>query len=306
MSRTDRKEGSILLNKGINVELPAEYLDEQSLRSALNFEISRNLITKRAGETELGDASSGSDTQIMTGREFTREDIKYNVRVALDKIDKHNTTTDVWDSITSTDLTGTVSDLHDTALPLLSGKEILCITNNKDVIQKWNASGDVTILGGTPPVCKFIQEYKTYLTCANIGGGTDISQRVQWSDTADPEEWVTGNSGSVDLIEDGGGITGLSIFGNYLAVHKRSSIYIGYLVSSSAIFRFDRKATGSGTIANNSIVNLPTGEQIFLASDGLRLFNGVSATLIEAPINEELRDEIDDEFAFNSWGVFDQ
>jgi len=240
----------------------------------------------------------------MTGREFTREDVKYNVRVGLDNIERYDTTTSIWVDITGTvTFTGAVSDIYTTALPVLSGKRILCITNNKDAIRKWNGSGNATLLGGSPPICKFLQEYKTYLVCANIGGGTDISQRVQWSDTADPETWTGGNTGSVDLVEDGGDITGLSIFGNYLAVHKRKSIYLGYLVSSSSIFTFMRKATGSGTIANNSIVNLPTGEQIFLASDGLRIFNGNSVSLIEAPINDELRDEIDDEYAFNSWGV---
>ena len=40
---------------------------------------------------------------------------------------------------------------------------------------------------------------------------------MQWCDTAKPEEWTTGNAGAVDLEEDGGDITGLSLFGNYLA-----------------------------------------------------------------------------------------
>ncbi len=303
MSRTNKKDGSILLVKGINVELPAEYLDDQSLRESINFEINRGLIRKRSGTTQLGDVIGGTGLEIMTGRELLREDIKYNVRVGLDKIEYYNTTTSAWVDITDTDLTGTTDDIHCTAVPLLTGKTILCITNNVDPIQKWTGTGDVSNLGGTPPICKFIQEYKTYLVCANIGGGTDIAQRVQWSDTADPETWDSGNAGFVDLIEDGGPITGLSLFGNYLAVHKRSSIYLGYPISSTAIFQFDRKATGSGTIANNSIVNLPTGEQIFLASDGIRIFNGVSSTLIETPINEEIRDEMDDSLAFKSWGV---
>jgi len=303
MARTNQKDGSVLLRAGIDVSKPAEYISEQSLKNSFNFEINRDLLRKRSGETELGAVNATAATQIMIGREFTREDVKYNVRVGLDKIDEYNAGTSSWDDITGSDLTGATTDLHDTAIPMLSGKRILCITNNKDAIRKWTATGDTAVLGGSPPVCKFIQEYKTYLICANIGGGTDIAQRVQWSDTADPEEWSTGNAGSVDLVEDGGDITGLSIFGNYIAVHKRGSIYIGFPVSSTSIFQFDRKATGSGTIANNSIVNLPTGEQIFLASDGLRTFNGASAKLIEAPINEEIRDNMDDTYAFNSWGV---
>ena len=303
MSRTDQKNGSILLNKGINVSIPAEYIDDSSLRNSINFEISRNVIRKRDGSTELGDASTGSDTQIMCGRLFNREGTVYNVRVGLDKVDRYNTTTGAWVTISGADLTATSDDLHCTAVPLLSGKRILCITNGIDDIQKWTGTGSATTLGGTPPKCKFIKEYKTYLVCANITGGTDISQRVQWSDTADPETWAGGNAGAVDLVEDGEDITGLNVFGDYLAVHKKSSIYLGSLVSSTDIFRFVRKSTGAGAIANNSIQNLPTGHQIFLSSDGIRLFNGVTASLIPSPINDEVRDELNPKYAYAAWSV---
>ena len=175
-----------MVNGGFDVSKPAEYIDDHSLRNSFNFEIDRALIKKRSGETELGDIIGGTGIEIMIGREFTREDVKYNVRVGLDKIERYDATSTAWIDITGTQLTGATTDLHDTAIPLLSGKRIMCVTNNKDVMRKWAGTGSFAYLGGTPPVAKFIQEYKTYLVAANIGGGTDISQRVQWSDTADP------------------------------------------------------------------------------------------------------------------------
>ena len=303
MSISELKKGSILVNAGINVSIPAEYLDDHALRNSVNFDISRNLLQKRSGETVLGGVIGGTGIEIMSGSQYNREGTKYNVRVGLDKIERYNPTSDVWVDITGTDLTATTDDLHDIAIPLLSGKRILTISNGIDVIRKWNATGDVDYLGGTPPVAKFIQEYKTYLVCANIAGGTDITQRVQWSDTAAPETWTGGNSGAVDLVEDGGDITGMALYGDYLAIHKDSSIYLGYLVSTTAIFQFARKATGIGTIANNSIVNLPTGEQLFLAKNGVALFNGITVSLIPSTVNDEIRDEFNPEYAFKSWSV---
>jgi hypothetical protein len=241
--------------------------------------------------------------EIMAGREFTREDVSYNIRIGLDKIEVWDNANVEWDDITGTDLTGANTDIVDTAVPLLTGKTILCITNGKDPIRKWTATGNTEVLGGTPPVAKFIQEYKTYLVVANVGGGTDVAERVQWSDTAKPETWDSGNAGAVDLVEDGGGITGLNLFGDYLCVHKDSSISLGYLVSSTAVIQFTRKSTGAGTCANNSIVNLPTGEQIFLAKDGLRLFNGNSAPLIDAPVNDEIRRTLNKESMRRSYGI---
>lgn len=303
MAKRDLNKGSILLIQGIDVSKPSEYIADNSARNSENFEVSRGVLRKRDGTTQLGDIIIGNDKEIMGGREFSREGVSYNVRIGRDKVEYYNSAGATWTDITGSDLTGTSTDLVDTAVPLLSGNRILCFTNGLDPIRKWTATGDTDNLGGTPPYAKFIQEYKTYLVCANITGGTDIPERVQWSDTADPETWSTGNAGSVDLVEDGEDITGLNLFGNYLCVHKEKSIYLGYLVSSTAIFLFDRKATGVGTIANGSIQNIPTGEQIFLAKDGLYLFNGVNCRSLSPEINEEIRDGLNSQYANKSWSV---
>jgi len=298
---TNRKKGSVLLVQGLDVSQPAEYISDQACTECKNFEVVEALLAKRTGTSFVGKVIAGSEVEIMNGREFTREGVAYNTRIGLDKMEYYTGTT--WSDITGTTFTSATTDLVSTAVPLLSGKRILCVTNSIDDIRKWTATGNTAVLGGSPPKAKFIQEYKTYLVCANITGGTDISQRVQWSDTADPETWAGGNSGSTDLVEDGEDITGLDIYGNYLCVHKPSSIYIGFLVSSTNIFQFDRKATGVGTIANNSIVNLPTGEQIFLSKDGIRVFNGITAPLIPSPVNDEIRSSLNSEFAFKSYGI---
>ena len=417
MAIKEKKSGSILLIRGIDVSVPSEYLDDSSARNSENFRLSRGVLTKRygssliggivgsgvltlsgnasntntvvigtktytfqtsltdvdgnvligasasdsidnliaainlaagagstyatsmtaqpegvsaiagAGDTmdvtvnaattatiatteTLGSGSWGavaivfpSEVEIMGGRKFTREGVDYNMRIGLDKIEHYNSTTSKWIDVTGTDLTGTSLDLVDTAIPLLTSKRIFCVTNGIDAIRKWTATGDTADLGGTPPVCKFIQEFKTYLVCANIQGGTDVSQRIQWSDTAAPETWGSGNAGATNLVEDGGDITGLSLFGDYLCVHKENSIYLGYLVSSSSIFKFDRKATGVGTIANGTIQNLPSGEQVFLAKDGLYSFNGVTTKTLSTSINEEIRDGLNAQYAKKAWSV---
>lgn len=302
MSRTLLKKGSLLLIEGLNVSQPAEYIRNSSSPNTKNFFVDRDLLTKRAGTTELG---STLGEECMSGVEFYREGTNYNIRIGLTKIQKYDTGTTSWADIGNTIWTGTSDDLFDIATPLSSGKQILVVTNGIDPIRKWTGSGNDSNLNpaGLPPVAKFIQEYQTYLVAANIQGGVDVDTRVQWSDTADPEDWSTGNYGAKDLEEDGGAITGLNIFGNYLAVHKQTSIYLGYLISTSAIFRFERKPTGAGTCANGSIVNLPTGEQIFLSTDGLRIFNGATAPIIESPVNDEIRDGLNSAYRHKAWGL---
>lgn len=300
MPQTLLKKGSLLLVEGLDTSLPGEYLKDNASPNTQNFFVDRALLTKRAGSSALGSTLS---EEVMNGAELVREGANYNVRIGITKVQKYDTGTSTWSNIHHAVLTGTTDDLVDIAITLLSGKQILVITNGVDSPYKWTGSGNTAALGGTPPVGKFVQEYQTYLVFANIQGGVDIDTRVQWSDTASPETWASGNAGAKDLVEDGGEITGLNIFGNYLAVHKSTSIYLGYLVTTTAVFRFDRKATGAGTCANNSIVNLPTGEQIFLANDGIRIFNGSTSPLVDSPINDEIRDGLNAEKKHKAWGL---
>lgn len=262
--------------------------------------VSRSLLLKRYGTTSFGLTVS---EEILGGREFERDNVKYVVRVGLTKVQEWDDVGTVWDDITGTDLTADNTYNVSFATPLLSGKRILVITNYKDNPRKYTGSGNTADLGGSPPKARFALEYGAYLLLAYINDGTVRPTRVQWSETGDCETWTGGSSGSKELIEDGESITGLANFGNYVAVHKENSIYLGYLVTSSTVFRFDRRSTGAGTVCHNTIQNLPTGEQIFLAKDGLRLFNGISAPLIESEITDDLRENINPAFVYRSWSI---
>ena len=226
------------------------------------------------------------------------------VRVGLTKAEVLNKSAETWASIANTALNGTADQPVDFAFPVLSAVRTMVYTNNNDNIRKFNGTGTDADLGGSPPKCKYVLDFGGYLLLAHIiDSGTTFPTRVQWSDSGDPENWSTGNSGSQELLEDSLEITGLNRFGDFVCVHKERSISLGQLVDTSEIFRFSRKETGVGTIANGSIQNLPDGTQIFLARDGLRLFNGITTVLIPSPVIDELRDSVNPEYAHMSTSV---
>jgi predicted NUDIX family NTP pyrophosphohydrolase len=74
---------------------------------------------------------------------------------------------------------------------------------------------------------------------------------------------------------------------------------VGYRVSTSDVFRFDRRDTGAGTVAHATIQNLPNG-QAFLARDGIRVFNGTTAPLIEADIMDEIREGANPQYIYKA------
>ena len=285
---------------GLVVDRPAEYIDATSISNCANIEISRMLVRKRQGANSLG-VTMGE--RILGQAELEFGINAFFVRVGLTKAQTINKTTLVWTDIDHAALTATVEDQVYFAFPVLSGDRIMVYTNNVDVIRKYTGAGNDADLGGSPPVCKYLIDFKGYLVLANVTIGDNFFARVQWSDAGDPEQWATGDAGSVDLLEDSLEITGISRFGDFLAVHKESAIYLGQLVNTSEVFRFTRKETGAGTIAQGSIQSLPDGTQIFLARDGLRLFNGVTSSLIPSPIIDELRDSVNPQWVKRTTSV---
>lgn len=273
---------------GLDVSKPGEWIDPLATTNCRDVEIRRSVVMKRPGTVELG-TPLGERIQALF--DYDDGQATHFLRIGNTLAQQYSQSLDAWTTILAAALTGTDSDRVSYAFPLLSAARIAVFTNGIDNVKKWTGAGVAADLGGTPPKCRFLLDYGGYLVLAYIlDGGNTFPLRVQWSDTGDIEQWATGDAGSVELLDDSENLTGLGRFGPYITAHKKNSIYVGYLTGTSSVFRFDRKATGAGAAANNSIQQLPTGEQIFLASDGIRLFNGVTAPLIESPIMDELRE----------------
>lgn len=293
-----------LPSKGLVVDRPAEYVDSRSATSIRNMEFNRSIIRKRIGGVELG---SSLGERIMRYFELQVGPLTRLFRVGTTKIEVVNKTTGAWSSVAHSPLTGGDADVISYAFPLLSGEKIVVYTNGIDPIRKCSIIGDDSNLGGTPPIARYVQAFGPYLFAAYItDGGNTYYSRVQWCDTGDPENWdqITSNAGSTDLLEDPEDITGLGIFGGALTVHKPKSITVGSLVTTSDVIRFDRKSTGVGAAASATIANIPSGEQIFLATDGLHLFNGITAPLVESPIQDELREEMNPQYLYKSQAIY--
>jgi len=294
-----------LPSKGLMVDRPSEYIDQRSPSAVHDMEVNRAIIRKRKGSSALGATLSeriqryfelvvGSETRLF--------------RVGLTGVQVLNKTLSTWASVATAALTGTAADPVDFAFPILSGERIVVYTNGVDNIRKCSITGNDADLGGSPPKCKFLVADEEYLLLLNItDGGNDYPMRVQWPDTANPESWTPGsgsNAGSADLLDDSDKITGGGRFGGFVTVHTQRSIWLGQRVSTSAVYRFDRLSTGVGACTGATICSLPSGEQIFLATDGIHVFNGVTAPPIDSPIQDELRESLNPEYLHAAQGIF--
>jgi hypothetical protein len=284
---------------GLNTGATGQWIDTRQVPNSKNMEVNRSILRQRPGSLGLG-LSLGE--RVMKLVELEQGLTKSTLRIGLTKTEKLNKTDNTWLDIAHAVLTGTPADKISCAFPNLAGQKILVFSNGVDAPRKWTGTGNTSVLSGAPKY-KFSVAYKGYLVILNItddGLGNSFGQRVEWPDVDNPEDWLTGQAGSNNLLEDGEDITGGGLFGDYVAVHKESSIYLGYLVDTSEVFRFERRPTGAGTVSNDTIFNLPNGNQIFLARDGIHLFNGVTAPLIDSPVMDEIRESMNPEFAYRA------
>lgn len=291
---------------GLEIGAPPSLIDQRSSPNCKNVGVRRLLIETREGNAQIG-LSLGE--RILRYGAFQQTGINYLVRIGKTKVEALVGNSTTWASIANAPLTGIDTTMVDVAYPILAGKKILVYTNGIDNIRKWTGTGNDADLGGTPPKAKYLLNYGGFLLAANVNDGSPsiLEHRVQWPDAGDPEQWdgtVPGSlAGSVDLLEDDVPITGMGYFGQYAAIHKQNSIYNGYLTGQDDVFRFDRRNTGAGAIAHRTIINLPNGQQIFLASDGFRLYNGMTAPPIPGTINYEIVDSMAPAYAYRSWGL---
>jgi hypothetical protein len=283
---------------GLSTGKPSEFIDNRATPDCQNVEFSRFAIAKRIGESLMG---TSANERILALAELQRGTSRYFVRIGLTKFEEFSSNT--WTSRANAPLNATEAETVSYAFPVLSGQKILAYTNGIDNIRKWTSSGNDASLGGSPPKAKYLIAFGPYLVLLNVtDSGDNFGSRVQWCDTGNIEQWTTGNAGSTNLIDDTQDITGGSLYSDGITVHKENCIYVGYLVSTSDVFRFDRRNTGVGTVANATIQNLPDGRQIFLATDGLHVFNGVTAPLLEmeGDITYDLRDGANPQYIHKS------
>ncbi len=156
------------------------------------------------------------------------------------------------------------------------------ISNGVDAIKYWTGSDYLVTLissypaGVTSLLAKHVIEFKGYLFLLDVSeDGNRYPQRVRWSDTADPEDFLNGNASSVDL-SGADWIIGVKKYrAETLVVLKQRSLWVGYPTPDDAtgIFTFERKAKVGA--ASGKAITIVNDDIIFLSWDDVYSFNGV-------------------------------
>lgn len=106
--------------------------------------------------------------------------------------------------------------------------------------------------------CRLVGLFNNHLVLAHTTeGGTRYPQRVRRSDTGNPEDWTTGNSGYNDLYDNEDWIVALAYLGPYMMLYReRSIVRTEYVGTLDFLFNFETVITGEGALSQDSVIDL--------------------------------------------------
>jgi hypothetical protein len=266
----------IPLNQGFATDLPPQERQITHLRLAENVIYDVSGVARKLGGAAAINSVAISGSPDVTGMfdywlggtsgEFTQ---KFVVMTSDGKIYKEDM------DGTFDDITGTAT-LTANAIPVFTqAMDLLTIfTDANDTPLKWNQTGNVAALGGTPPVGRGMV---FHVNRGWIWGTKANPSRISYSAITDVETWSGGDSGSIDIDpEDGDWIIGAASYKQVLLVFKGPNKGSIHQITGTAPANFARNklVTGIPLQTHNSIVSV--GDDIWFMSD--RGIHSVAAT----------------------------
>jgi hypothetical protein len=316
---------------GLRYDLPADLISEMEMSDCRNVIFEDGLIKKRYGYATMGTNLPLDGTVLGMDQFYKFDGNSWLLVMTENQIYKWIPADSLWNTISDAlgtyganaygagayganggdAFTGTDSDLfsYDYIRKSTETDPWWIMTNGVDKIKKFTGTGTISNLisdyptGVTSLLSKHVIEFKDHLLLLDvIENGNRYPQRVRWSDTADPEDFINGNASYQDLSGADWIVGVIKFKGDYLIVVKERSVWVGYATGDSDIFQFDQKVTGTGCPAGRTIESLGD-EIIFLGWDDVYVFNGINYEPIGTPVQRRLFETLNPEEIGRCFGV---
>ncbi len=207
---------------GVQSEVPLDVVEQVGFVDVLNMVLRKSVAEDRPGITTLHALSAPANEDIVGIADFyTSNAARIQVIMTLTRLLRWNPSTQDWTNIAGAvhQLTGGSGDLFTWAVV----NDILCFCQGVDTLQGWNGiTGTFGDLSANAFPAKYLMELETHLVTAyTIEAATPHTQRVRWSGSGDPTDWLSPSSGTNDILGDLGPITGaVKIFQSGYIFHQ--------------------------------------------------------------------------------------
>lgn len=300
---------------GLRYDLPADLIASTEMSDCRNVFFEDGLIKKRYGYSKMGSNLPLSGAIMGSDQFYDFKGNNWLIVVTENQIYKWLPASKKWDSMGDgsgaygagaygAGAYGTQADTFDGNDEDFFSYDYIrkttetdpwwIMTNGVNPIKKFTGTGTISDLisdypsGVTSLLAKFIIEFKDYLILLDVTeNGARYPQRIRWSDTADPEDFVNGNASYQDISGADWIVGAIKFKGDYLVVFKERSIWVGYATGDSDIFQFDQKIAGAGCSSSKTIESLGD-EIIYLGWDDIYIFNGIDYESIGTQVQRRL------------------
>lgn len=284
------RKGILLPVKGVDFSVPSTFIEDRN-GFPTNMRYQQGLLRKRPGKTQRGGQTPDSDQIMGYGILEHSSGSKYLVRASKRKIQRLNTGTNVWETISIISYNSGDEDFFSFADATESN--LLISTNYKDAMYKWNGSGNQALLGGSPPKAKYLSYLSPYVLAAYTDDGVTVEPwRVAWSGTGAPEVWSGGNTGEAILGDEPSVIQNIAKLNEFAAVYKKNSLWLGRKVDPPDVFRFENIKTGIGLASPRAFAEA-NGQHYFMGLDDFYFWNGFRVESIGLPVREHVFPQLD-------------
>lgn len=277
---------------GIDSSVPAGFIDDRATPDCQNTRVNRTEVKKMSGYSTLGSTFNSPIHKIIS---FERNGTEYIVAISSTHLKRYSGSTG-WINRTATALAGSNIIPVGATVGQISGQNVLMFCNFVNNIKKFTPGSNIEDLGGSPPIAKYLLWFNGYLLLAHTkSGGTIYQDKLQWSDTDDPESYTEGAASNAGhkYLGEGQKITGLTRLRNIVLISTPNTIWGGYLTADERIFQFDLLEHRLGYEVGNTIQLTPYGTVIGLSKHGLIEFNGTTPQIVAYGVYDDIKEDAD-------------
>lgn len=262
---------------GLVADVPQQELGLRELSEVENFLLRDGGFTLRPGLLAFADDIDERPMAYVFYK--NNSDTVFIVMATDDAWWHYNAGTDAWTDISDViTLTATAVDHTTFRVFQTAGATTLLGTNGVDAPNKWTGTGNMAVIGGSPPKARCMAINNNIVMLGHLtSGGTTSPVAIDVSDPLDPDNgWGT----FVTLLADTPGhIVSMNELGSLLtAIYKDDAIYLAAASGGVDPFTYELKyADIDGPASEKCVVPIAEGQQVVLTNQGdVKIFDGNS------------------------------
>lgn len=196
---------------------------------------------------------------------------------------------------------------HDVAMPVKNYGRLLVVTNGVDTPKKWNGSGYMEDLGGSPNISRYCGYFGSvgfehlYLGWT-IDGGNDQPFTLEMSNAGNPEAY--GDGLYYDLLNTNDEIVGMKSLGQNIIIYKTESISVAFPTGSADDpLQFKQNhINGIGTPTIRTVADFGNFH-IFMGNDNVYKFDGMQIIPIGTEVVNTMLHELNPGMAHRAFSL---